>query len=105
MKITKPPKAPPIENFLINIQSSTSHFSLIFKIDFSKDDNVIVLDGPFANYDGLISNVDEEKGKRKLIEEEEKKIKKERIQLQDEEKKLPKSKNGEGKEDNEILDD
>ena len=37
--------------------------------------------------------------------EEEKKLKKERIQLQDEEKKLRKPKNGEGREDNEILDD
>ena len=38
-----------------------------FKIDFTKGENVIVLDGPFANYDGLISNVDEEKGKVKVL--------------------------------------
>ncbi len=38
-----------------------------FKIDFSEKDNVIVLDGPFANYDGLISNVDQEKGKIKVL--------------------------------------
>ncbi len=50
----------------------------------------------------LENEIDE--GKRKLIEEEEKKLKKERIQLQDEEKNLSKPKNGEGKEDNEILD-
>jgi transcriptional antiterminator NusG len=38
-----------------------------FKIDFSVGDNVIVLDGPFANYDGIISTVDEEKGKVKVM--------------------------------------
>ena len=38
-----------------------------FKIDFSVEDNVVVLDGPFANYDGIISNIDEEKGKVKVL--------------------------------------
>ena len=38
-----------------------------FKIDFSVEDPVIVLDGPFANYDGVISKVDEEKGKVKVL--------------------------------------
>lgn len=38
-----------------------------FKIDFSVGDNVIVLDGPFANYDGLINTIDEEKGKVKVL--------------------------------------
>lgn len=38
-----------------------------FKIDFAVSDNVIVLDGPFANYDGLISTIDEDKGKVKVL--------------------------------------
>ena len=38
-----------------------------FKIDFSVGDNVTVLDGPFANYDGLISSIDEDKGKVKVL--------------------------------------
>lgn len=38
-----------------------------FKIEFSEGDNVVVLDGPFANYDGIISNIDEEKGKVKVL--------------------------------------
>ena len=38
-----------------------------FKIDFSVGDNVIVLGGPFANYDGIISSIDEEKGKVKVL--------------------------------------
>ena len=38
-----------------------------FKIEFNEGDNVTVLDGPFANYDGEISNIDEEKGKVKVL--------------------------------------
>ncbi|MBP7832727.1 MAG: transcription termination/antitermination factor NusG [Candidatus Levybacteria bacterium] len=38
-----------------------------FKIDFTVGDNVIVLDGPFANYDGLISTIDEDKGRVKVL--------------------------------------
>ncbi|MFA5947883.1 MAG: transcription termination/antitermination protein NusG [Candidatus Gracilibacteria bacterium] len=38
-----------------------------FKIDFAVGDNVIVLDGPFVNYDGLINTIDEEKGKVKVF--------------------------------------
>jgi transcription termination/antitermination protein NusG len=38
-----------------------------FKIDFSVGDNVVVLDGPFANYEGIINTIDEEKGKVKVL--------------------------------------
>ena len=38
-----------------------------FKIDFAVNDHVMVLNGPFANYEGVISNVDEEKGKVKVL--------------------------------------
>lgn len=38
-----------------------------FKIDFQVGDNVMVLDGPFVNYDGLINAIDEEKGKVKVL--------------------------------------
>lgn len=38
-----------------------------FKIDFSIDDLVIILEGPFANYEGIINNIDEEKGKVKVL--------------------------------------
>lgn len=34
-----------------------------FKIDFNIGDTVTVLDGPFANYEGVINKIDEEKGK------------------------------------------
>ncbi len=38
-----------------------------FKVDFQIGDNVIVLDGPFVNYDGIVNSVDEEKGKVKVM--------------------------------------
>lgn len=38
-----------------------------FKIDFQESDPVVVLDGPFANYDGLINKIDKEKGKVKVL--------------------------------------
>ncbi len=37
-----------------------------FKIDFTLGDHVIILDGPFVNYDGVVNKVDEEKGKIKV---------------------------------------
>ena len=38
-----------------------------FKINFAVTDHVIILDGPFLNYDGIIKEVDEEKGKVKVF--------------------------------------
>ncbi len=38
-----------------------------FKIDFTLGDHVVILDGPFVNYDGLVNKVDEEKGKVKIL--------------------------------------
>jgi len=38
-----------------------------FKIDFNAGDHVIILDGPFVNYDGVVNKVDEEKGKIKVL--------------------------------------
>ncbi len=38
-----------------------------FKIDFTLGDNVVVLDGPFVNYDGIISTIDEDKGRVKVL--------------------------------------
>lgn len=38
-----------------------------FKIDFNVGDNVMILDGPFVNYDGAVNKVDEEKGKIKVL--------------------------------------
>lgn len=37
-----------------------------FKIEMSKGDTVIILDGPFTSYEGVISNVDTARGKVKV---------------------------------------
>jgi transcriptional antiterminator NusG len=38
-----------------------------FKIKFVVGDTVTILGGPFQNYEGIISNIDEEKGKVKVM--------------------------------------
>lgn len=37
------------------------------KLDFQVSDPVIILEGPFANFDGVVKQVDEEKGKVKVM--------------------------------------
>jgi len=37
------------------------------KIDFSRDDNVIIVDGPFKDSDGKVVGIDKEKGKVKVL--------------------------------------
>lgn len=49
------------------VQKLTGESAPKFKIDFQANDNVVILDGPFANYDGIISKVDEDKGKVKVL--------------------------------------
>ncbi len=38
-----------------------------FKIDFSVGETVMIIDGPFQNYEGIISAVDENKGKVEVL--------------------------------------
>jgi transcriptional antiterminator NusG len=38
-----------------------------FKINFSVSEQVIISDGPFKNYEGLIDSIDEKKGKLKVL--------------------------------------
>ena len=38
-----------------------------FKVNFSIKDNVTITDGPFSGYEGLISEIDEDKGKLKVL--------------------------------------
>ena len=37
------------------------------KFDFSKDDNVIIVDGPFKDLEGRVSEIDEDRGKVKVL--------------------------------------
>lgn len=38
-----------------------------YKINVDKGDNVSIVDGPFKGFDGVISDIDEEKGKIKVL--------------------------------------
>lgn len=38
-----------------------------FKITFNMGDHVIITDGPFANYDGIVDKIDAEKGKVRVL--------------------------------------
>ena len=38
-----------------------------FKIDFKSGDNVKITDGPFKDFDGRVSEIDEERGKVKVL--------------------------------------
>jgi transcriptional antiterminator NusG len=38
-----------------------------FKVDVKKGESVKVVDGPFKNFDGKVSDIDEEKGKLKVL--------------------------------------
>ena len=49
------------------VQRSMGEQGAKFKVDFQLGDHVIVLEGPFVNYDGIVSAVDEEKGKVKVM--------------------------------------
>ena len=49
------------------VKKQTGEQEARFKIDFSVGDPVVILDGPFVNYDGVVNKVDEEKGKVKVL--------------------------------------
>jgi len=38
-----------------------------FKIDFSVGESILIIDGPFQNYEGIISTIDENKGKVEVL--------------------------------------
>lgn len=50
-----------------NIQKRMGIEEPKFKIDFKVDDLVRITDGPFKDYEGKVSEIDEEKGKIKVL--------------------------------------
>jgi transcriptional antiterminator NusG len=49
------------------IQKRVGGEDVKFKIDFKSGDNVTIISGPFAKYEGIIDKIDPEKGKVKVL--------------------------------------
>ena len=62
-----PPEVPEEEVFRVTQQMEMSTEKKKPKIPFSEGENVTVIDGPFSNFNGTIEEVNEEKGKVKVL--------------------------------------
>ncbi len=54
-------------NEILSIKKRTGIKEPKYKIDLRKDDAVRIVDGPFKNFDGKVDEVDEERGKVKVL--------------------------------------
>ena len=54
-----------IENILKQVEDGTAQTNV--KVSFSTGEAVIVVDGPFSNFNGTVDEVNEEKGKVKVL--------------------------------------
>jgi len=64
---TKPPPVPDDEVARITNQIAEGAERVIPKVIFEKGDSVRVVDGPFANFNGVVEQVDSEKGKLRVL--------------------------------------
>lgn len=64
---TKPPPVPDDEVARITNQIAEGADRVIPKVIFEKGDSVRVVDGPFANFNGVVEQVDGEKGKLRVL--------------------------------------
>lgn len=64
---TKPPPVPDNEVARITNQIAEGADRVIPKVIFEKGDSVRVVDGPFANFNGVVEQVDPEKGKLRVL--------------------------------------
>lgn len=64
---TKPPPIPDIEVKRITHQVAEGSERIKPKVAFDKGDSVHVIDGPFANFNGIIDEVETEKGKLRVL--------------------------------------
>jgi len=64
---TKPPPVPDDEVARITNQIAEGAERVIPKVIFEKGDSVRVVDGPFANFNGVVEQVDPEKGKLRVL--------------------------------------
>lgn len=64
---TRPPEVPEHEVMRVTQQMTTGAEKVRAKINFSQGENVTVVDGPFSNFTGTIEDINEEKGKVKVL--------------------------------------
>ena len=58
---------PVSETDMRNIKKRTGLEEPKYKIDVEPGDTVTIVDGPFKDFDGTVSNMDEQKGKLKVL--------------------------------------
>lgn len=64
---TRPPAVPEAEVLRVTQQATTGAEKPRQKIKFSQGENVTVIDGPFSNFAGTVEEINEEKGKVKVL--------------------------------------
>lgn len=63
----RPPEVPEAEVFRVTQQMAGLAEKPKTKINFSTGENVTVIDGPFSNFAGTVEEINEEKGKVKVL--------------------------------------
>lgn len=64
---TRPPAVPEAEVLRVTQQATSGSDKPRTKIKFSHGENVTVIDGPFSNFAGTVEEINEEKGKVKVL--------------------------------------
>lgn len=64
---TRPPEVPEAEVLRVTQQMAIGAEKPRSKIKFNQGENVTVVDGPFSNFNGTIEEINEEKGKVKVL--------------------------------------
>lgn len=64
---TRPPEVPEAEVFRVTQQMAGVAEKPKAKINFSTGENVTVIDGPFSSFNGTVEDINEEKGKVKVL--------------------------------------
>ncbi len=64
---TKPPEVPEEEVMRVTRQMELGAEKIQAKVKFSIGENVVVVDGPFSNFNGTVEEINQEKGKVKVL--------------------------------------
>lgn len=64
---TRPPEVPEHEVLRVTKQMETGAEKAIPKVNFQVGESVTVIDGPFSNFNGTVEEINQEKGKVKVL--------------------------------------